>query len=76
MAKRTIISFNIRIELADKLDKHAKELGLSRNRCLEHILEIYFTHLSLERNNKPKTIRDSIIRWLITGEWIDPEMKI
>ncbi len=62
-------------DLWDKIDLYIKN-GSEDSRSgffLKRVEDFFF---NIENTDKPKTIKDSVKRWLFTGEWIDPIEKV
>ena len=63
--RRIPIQVMLRKEIIDELEILSKKQGISRSRLIENILDDYIVNLS---GAKPKTPKEKIIKWLLTGD--------
>lgn len=63
--KRYPIQVCLRKELIAEIELLAKKQGLSRSRLIESIIESY---LSNQQVDKPKTAKEKVVHWLLTGD--------
>jgi metal-responsive CopG/Arc/MetJ family transcriptional regulator len=62
---RHTIPVVLRKDLIEQLELLAKKQGISRSRLIENIIEHYFLN---QQNFKPKTFKEKVLKWLMTGE--------
>jgi metal-responsive CopG/Arc/MetJ family transcriptional regulator len=51
--------------LVEEIEIIAKKQGISRSRLIESIIENF---LSNQPNHKPRTAKEKVIHWLLTGD--------
>lgn len=66
--RRYPIQVVLRKEIISEIELLAKKQNLSRSRLIENILE---NHLSHQKDFKPKTFKEKVIHWLMTGEELE-----
>ncbi len=63
--RRITIPLVLRKDLLEELEMLAKKQGISRSRLIESIIEYYFAN---QLDRKPKTTKEKIIQFLLTGD--------
>jgi metal-responsive CopG/Arc/MetJ family transcriptional regulator len=63
--RRITIPLVIRRDLLEEIELLAKKQNLSRSRLIENILE---EHLLSIKTRKPKTTKEKVIHFLLTGD--------
>lgn len=62
---RVPLHIMIKSKIVEELELLAKKQGISRSRLIENILESY---LANQQTNRPKTAKEKVIHWLLTGD--------